>query len=138
MRSLVPAVEAAGIPWREGEAYDGWDRIATALFKSIVVEPIAYATNTHLDSWADYDACYESYERCNYIRLERGQSKQTLAFYALATRHAPFDSVKCVPLDGNQPAGDALLVSIEDVRYVARCHVGTRFPQDLPEVSVDE
>ena len=38
--ALIPQVEAVGLPWRDGEAYDDWDRIEEALFKSVISTPV--------------------------------------------------------------------------------------------------
>lgn len=41
-RALVPSLDRAEIPWTDGRQYDNWDRIAEALFESLVLEPCCY------------------------------------------------------------------------------------------------
>ena len=38
-RALIPALDCAAVPWREGTRYDNWERIEEVLFKSLVAEP---------------------------------------------------------------------------------------------------
>jgi len=38
-RALVPSLDRARIPWSDANQYDNWDRIAEALFESLVGEP---------------------------------------------------------------------------------------------------
>ena len=41
-RLLVPHLDRALVPWRDADQYDNWDRIAEALFCSLVLEPCAF------------------------------------------------------------------------------------------------
>lgn len=41
-RALVPAFDRAGVPWRDGQQYDNWDRVVEPLFKSLVTEPCEF------------------------------------------------------------------------------------------------
>ena len=41
-RALVPNLDQARIPWTDGKQYDNWDRIAEALFESLVLEPCRF------------------------------------------------------------------------------------------------
>src|SRR5688572_28080406 len=66
LTSLVPAAEAAAIPWKDEEAYDDWDGLASELYRLFVVRPIicdprnTYETlplppyGMHLSSYEDY------------------------------------------------------------------------------------
>ena len=38
-RALVPSLDRARVSWSDAHQYDNWDRIAEALFESLVVEP---------------------------------------------------------------------------------------------------
>lgn len=42
-RRLAPVMDAALIPWSDDEQYDNWERVAEALFISLVSEPCEYA-----------------------------------------------------------------------------------------------
>jgi hypothetical protein len=45
-RALVPHMDRALVPWRDGQQFDNWDRIAEALFQSLVLEPCAFAAKS--------------------------------------------------------------------------------------------
>ena len=58
---LVPIVEQAKISWREGEAYDDWDGIASSLFENIVVNSLEFAQEISFDlRMPKYDLLYPS------------------------------------------------------------------------------
>ncbi|PZU85841.1 MAG: hypothetical protein DI527_20765 [Chelatococcus sp.] len=38
-RALTPYLDRAHVPWADHRQYDNWDRIAEALFESLVLEP---------------------------------------------------------------------------------------------------
>lgn len=63
LRALVPVAERARMPWREGAAYDDWDRVAAALFKSLVADSLAHAVEC--EGWpplASYGAPLSLYD----------------------------------------------------------------------------
>ena len=41
-RAIVRSLDAARVPWRDGQQYDDFDRIAEALFEGIVVRPCLF------------------------------------------------------------------------------------------------
>jgi hypothetical protein len=41
-RALVPSLDRARVPWSDANQYDNWDRIAEALFESLVGEPCKF------------------------------------------------------------------------------------------------
>jgi len=41
-RALIPSLDRAGVPWGDGAQYDSFDRVAEALFESLVIEPCAF------------------------------------------------------------------------------------------------
>ncbi len=38
-RAILPMLDRASVPWVDPGQYDGWDRVAEALFESLVLEP---------------------------------------------------------------------------------------------------
>jgi hypothetical protein len=57
---LVPIADRARIRWRDGEAYDDWDSIGSALFENVVVRSIKNS----------YDTLIRSYRRVAFISVE--------------------------------------------------------------------
>ena len=78
-RALVPHMDRALVSWRDGQQFDNWDRVAEALFQSLVVEPCAFAAKSLTGDLA--------------LRLSR---------YGFASPYNPKDSAVCV-VDGNRP-----------------------------------
>ena len=71
--AMVPIAEKARIPWRDGEAYDDWDGIASALYTNIVVRGIDDSLGTPFGAGMPrYDTQYDSYAGFRYIVLEDG------------------------------------------------------------------
>jgi hypothetical protein len=44
-RALVPSLDRARVSWSDANQYDNWDRIAEALFESLVIEPCRFQAN---------------------------------------------------------------------------------------------
>jgi hypothetical protein len=44
-RALLPSLDRARVPWADANQYDNWDRIAEALFESLVAEPCMSQAN---------------------------------------------------------------------------------------------
>lgn len=54
--ALVPIVGQLEIPWQDGQAYDEWDRIAKALYDSLVVDTLRLGLGIYADRpFAHYD-----------------------------------------------------------------------------------
>lgn len=109
-RSLVPALDRADVPWRDGEQYDNWDRVAEALFESLVTEPCAFqavgeAGLTKLRI-ARYGFTPDT-ESNAWVAL---QGDRPARFLTLATVAAPFDHAQC-----EKPVG---LVPLQECRFV--------------------
>jgi hypothetical protein len=43
IRALVPIAERAQMRWKEPDAYDDWDQICEAIYRSIVIRSIEFA-----------------------------------------------------------------------------------------------
>jgi len=105
LEALIPAMEKARIPWREGEAYDDWDEIANTLFKSIVINSLAEELSGALHL-SEYDVHYEDYSKRSFLQVATDSGDRT-AFVKFAMVDRPFDSIYAVALN------DALLRSKE-------------------------
>lgn len=73
LTALVPVADGVGISWRDGEAYDDWDEIATCLYERVVANSIKQACHSmglSTINLAEYDMSLSSYSNRAYIRLE--------------------------------------------------------------------
>jgi len=95
--ALLPFVERVDIPWRSGVAYENWDRIATAVYESLVAEVVSFqpaAAAVPLRLVSPYDMILEDYRE--FVRIEvthpdlRGQH---YLFHSFETKVSPFDTV---------------------------------------------
>lgn len=102
LRGIAPAAEAAGIPWREAEAYDEWDSMATQLFdvfvRRSIVEAVAHAPLQPLPL-PPYDLRIESYEGYSAIVVDGGGPVRFL-FNRLLPGEGDFGLVEGLPVDG--------------------------------------
>lgn len=97
--ALVPQMEKARIPWREGEAYDDWDDIATSLYTSIVARSVQNSLQARPGvDLPPYDLLEESYADSAYIEVIIKATQTRFAFVALTTGRDPFDTVRAVPV----------------------------------------
>jgi hypothetical protein len=109
-RALVPSLARAAVPWRDNEQYDNWDRIAEALFESLVTEPCAFHAvgEAGLDKVrvARYgfapDAGFNA-----WVALDVAHPAWLIGLSSIA---GPFDHAQCV-----EPTG---LVPLDAARFV--------------------
>lgn len=75
LRTMAPLAEDAKIPWREAEAYDEWDEIASAMYDVFVARPIAADTSISAQArpLAPYDLRLESYKQNSVIAIEQSR-----------------------------------------------------------------
>jgi len=137
-------MERAHIPWREGKAYDDWDEISEALYRSIVTRTIQ-----HSDCYAEpeglnmpgYGFVVPSYVDVSFIEVgvgapSRGQHK---VFIDFATDKEPFDMVRCVTLDecDYEPAADELRIPVQSVEFKFAQRIGVRGHRVVSSVKID-
>jgi len=97
---LAPVMEKAHLSWKEGEAYDEWDRIASSLFEGVVVSALQWGlrpgefTEVHLPA---YDMIYPDYHEFSFIECMNDSPPldSYLLFHRFITRDNPFDTVQC-------------------------------------------
>jgi len=109
-RALVPSLDRAGVPWHAEEQYDNWDRVAEALFESLVTEPCAFQAVGEPGSaklrTGRYGFAPEA--NCNaWVAVEDDRSTRVID---LSSVRAPFAHVRC-----EEPTG---LVPLEGRRFV--------------------
>lgn len=88
LEALLPLMDRAHIPWREGEAYDDWDAIAETLFQRIVGSAIEWGLHDTHESVClpKYDELCLDYSELSFISVAhrtRGDD-ETLALHSFA------------------------------------------------------
>jgi hypothetical protein len=118
--ALLPAMEAARIPWKNGEAYDEWDEISQCLYRNVVVRSLhwRYGGDVPLDDLLpQYNMKVRSYRNFGVVLVSGPQTNGAVVFVGLSSIDDPFDTVDCVRVDdaGNvvservrQPFRDAM------------------------------
>ena len=126
-RALVPSLDRAVVPWRDGEQYDNWDRVADALFESLVTEPCAFQAlgEAGLAKLRTARHGFEPDPKCNaWVAIQGNGAARVIALSSVTT---PFDHVQC-----EEPTG---LVSLEAGRFMFVYDVGDG-PQTLESVNL--
>jgi hypothetical protein len=92
--ALIPVFEEAGIGWRDQDQYDQFDKIASALFDSIVLEPIRYKKDI-FGSALEMRYGYGEYVSTNdfFFSVEDGERKTLGKFAEFGTKRNPFDII---------------------------------------------
>jgi len=98
MCALVPVAERAHMIWKQPTAYDDWDHICEALYRSIVIGSIEHADGLgHFMPVADYDRRTSTYEANSYIG--NASLDGEAAFVCFETERLPFDRCLFAVLD---------------------------------------
>ena len=111
-QALGPAMDRAGVPWRD-QSYDNWDRVADALFLTLVAEPCAFDAvgEAGLSRLRIAEYGFAAVDpQCNaWIALDDASARRVVE---LSTVTKPFDHVVV--------AGDGGLeqVAVMDARFV--------------------
>ncbi|MGW1421949.1 hypothetical protein ACWAT4_17730 [Bradyrhizobium manausense] len=100
LRALIPVAERARMAWKEPNAYDDWDHICEAIYRSIVISSVEHADGLRgFLPMLDYDRRTSSYEMNSFIG--ETNSKGEAAFVCFETETSPFDRCVFAVLDGN-------------------------------------
>ena len=128
LSALVPIIERAGIPWREGDAYDDWESIASTLYEQIVVNTVRAATEVNVDlSFPKYDLVYPSYERMAYFEVYSLKSRGTHGpFVGFEASESSFQNVKYVPIEDRAESTTTTVTA-----HFADCGIRLRTPNGI-------
>lgn len=89
--ALVPIFESAELTWKEPDAYDEWDTVAAALYKSIIGSAVEFAQfDSDIVELIPYDRRVNSYSQYSY--LAEAKSGSLSAFICFESDKEPFDS----------------------------------------------
>jgi hypothetical protein len=95
--TLVPTFDQARIKWRGPNTYDEYERIAEALFDSIVRDAL---TNAPLVAKAYPPGRYSVHQPGRELsRIYVTDPEDRLALFELETAHEPFDTIVCQRID---------------------------------------
>jgi hypothetical protein len=119
-RALVPVVERAHIPWKQPDAYDDWDEICRAVYRSIVIRSVECAGDVEpFMPLLDYDVRVRSYAGNSFI-AEQGEGRAT-AFVCFETLNSPFDQCLFAELDEAFNVVGLKRVAAADTQFVFCC-----------------
>ena len=117
--ALIPVAERVHMSWREPAAYDDWDRICEAIYRSIVIDSIVHARG--IGGFAPisaYDCRISCYNANSFIG--NSNSSGQAAFVCFQTKLLPFDRSLFALLDNDLAVVDYCSVSTEDVKFILR------------------
>jgi hypothetical protein len=100
-RSLVPSLDRAGVAWSDSDQYDNWDRIAEALFESLVTEPCRFqASEIGLDKlqWDKYG--FDISPSANAFISVAIPGTTDCKLISLVSKDQPFGHVRAVGVSG--------------------------------------
>ena len=116
--ALVPIAERAHMPWKEPDAYDDWDLICEAIYRSIVIRSIECAEEIGAFlPVPSYDRRINSYAENSFVSSSK--SEEAMAFICFETEITPFDQCLFALLDRD--------LNVVGKRRVARANVKFNF-----------
>jgi hypothetical protein len=124
VQGLIPVLDAAGVAWRDGDAYDDFDDVASALYIALVLHPLTNEADSILPL-ADYDMLREDYSDVSFLRHEGGA--ESAIFNRLVPGDGGFAHVELVPIDAQlHRTGQAFQVPF------ATCSLALEIRRDSP------
>ena len=109
-RALVPSLDRAAVPWQDEAQYDNWDRVAEALFETLVTEPCVFQAVGEARSISLHPATYGFAHDpgCNaWLAVNRGRPTRVISLASVAS---PFDHARC--------EGEPELVTLREHEFV--------------------
>ena len=98
MIDLIPSMEKAHIYWHQAKAYDDWDNINQALFKSIIVSAVKFSKEfDEATEMPGYDSIYDPMDKFVLIGIDLKnnlQQDKNFIFHSYITKNTPFDTVE--------------------------------------------
>ena len=111
--ALIPHVERAKMPWKDGESYDDWDNIVTALYENIICNTLLYPDSDY--DIAKYDFSYTSYSNMNFIIVNsKNHIDRSLVFIGFGSALSPLDSIAVAMIDNNYNVVENIILMLEN------------------------
>lgn len=137
LSALVPVAERARISWREGEAYDDWDDLASCVYDVLVSRTIAADVGAGREALplAPYDMRLPSYAEHSAIAA-RTDDGSVLLFNRLLAGEGDFAAAEAVSasLDGRLLEAGPAVLPIDSVSWLLlwrRRDASTEFREDV-------
>jgi hypothetical protein len=140
LESLLPHLERARLPWREGQAYDEWDEISRVLFEKFVTESLKWAIAAEDTlNLPEYDLSYESYEGRSLILVTSpilATAKYVFVRFGSVSR--ALDSVRCRAVDdrGFPVGSDLEHAPVDTAKYSLALAGPSASPCMISELSI--
>ena len=121
INAILPWLEKAKIPWKEGVAYDDFDVIAESLFESIVAGSVK-SQNKYSGKFPKYNYRYTDYSEMDYIGVKDDKGND-LVFVEFQSIFGENDKIKvavlnkagfCEKYDSIDYVGDSFFLSKEN------------------------
>jgi len=135
---LIPTLEDVRIWWREGQSWDEWDRIAEALYESIVLDAIRETGRLPAFSleFPRYDVTPSDYSKLSLIAVESSATPKGSIFHRLATSDSPFDSVVCTTVEWSKEQ-KFLTVPFKGCRFSVLLRQGRDLSEPVYDLAVE-
>ena len=121
LSALVPVAERARISWREDDAYDDWDDLASRIYDVLVGRPIAADMSGGLEALhlAPYDIRLSSYIEHSAI-VARASDHSVLVFNRLLAGDGEFSAAEALSarVDGRLLEVEPTVLPIDSVSWL--------------------
>jgi hypothetical protein len=104
---------SVGLRWRDGEAYDDWDRIEEALFKSVISTPVEFPPSEGASRPLGRYKYNNDAATCSMLFDE--ELGEAYEFFGLEQVSTPFDTARFQPKEGED-----ILKSVTECRFRVR------------------
>lgn len=119
--ALIPSLQRARLPWRDGEASDDFDALAQAAYDTYVLSALRFGLTTdeeaiHVPPW---DLHVTTYAESDWIEvITNDTAERPLALVGFKTRDTPYDTVTTQPLTAaGECRGESVHIPFEDTRF---------------------
>lgn len=136
--AVVPYFERAKIPWREPDAYDQWDNVATALYEGLVVENVRYGVEAQI-RLPHYDAAFQDFETLSFFEVNpRTHSDKYLAFFKFTSKEQAFDVVECRLVTASAVLLDEapVIIPVSSARFALRVRRSAKTLEQVDILSI--
>lgn len=122
-RALIPGLDRARVPWSDVDQYDNWDRIAEALFESLVGEPCNFqAAEIGLAGLRLSRYGFDTISTNSFISVVTPHCTGC-RLISLASRDRPFSHVRAVSKSGE----NVVPIELCDFAFVLIDHTGKTY-----------